>query len=256
LIDRRELLETARQRGLPVTIIEKDYVLGWLLFGFSGVGDLVLKGGTALSKFYFPDIWRLSEDLDFVFLGADFQEVVGVLDKVFESVYENSGISLTLKSEYSNPEYLQLKIQYDAVIGKNWAKVDVTREKPIDRVVEKELHRVYSDYPAFTTRMETVEEILAQKLRAVLERGKSRDYYDVWKLMNVEIDLRHMRSMLERKCEYKGIEFTGLRQLLPANILEVLQPYWERELGRLLQPLPSLETVISDLEKKLRNVLL
>lgn len=255
MIDRRELLETARKKNLPVTIIEKDYVLGWLLFGFSGVTDLVLKGGTALSKYYFPQIWRLSEDLDFVFLGADLQGLVSVLDKVFGSVYEKSAISLRLKSEYSNPEYLQLKIQYDAVIGKNWAKVDVTREKPVDRVVKKELHRVYSDYPAFSTRTETVEEILAQKLRAVLERRKSRDYYDVWKLTKLEMDLPHMRKMFEGKCEYKGIEFTGLHELLPENVLEVLQPYWERELGRLLQPLPSLETVVSDLEKKLRNVL-
>ncbi|TET45697.1 nucleotidyl transferase AbiEii/AbiGii toxin family protein [candidate division TA06 bacterium] len=255
LIDRRDLLETAREKNLPITIIEKDYVLGWLLFGFSGVTDLVLKGGTALSKFYFPQIWRLSEDLDFVFLGTDFKKVVTVLDKVFESVHENSGINFRLKSEYSNPEYLQLKIQYDAVIGKNWAKVDVTREKPIDRVVEKELQRVYSDYPGFSTKLETVEEILAQKLRAILERQKCRDYYDVWKLLELEIDLQHVRTLFERKCEFKDIEFAGSHQFFPADILEVLRPYWERELGRLLQPLPSLETVVSELKKKLQSVM-
>ncbi|MFQ5885266.1 MAG: hypothetical protein ACE5IO_09225, partial [Thermoplasmata archaeon] len=77
------------------------------------------------------------------------REVASVLDRAFESVRGESGMSFRLKSEYSNPEYLQLRMQYDAVIGKNWAKVDVTREKPIDRVVEKELQRVYSDHPGF-----------------------------------------------------------------------------------------------------------
>jgi integrase len=35
LIDRRELLAKARERHLNLNIIEKDYVLGWLLYGFS-----------------------------------------------------------------------------------------------------------------------------------------------------------------------------------------------------------------------------
>jgi hypothetical protein len=61
LIDRRELLEKVRQRHLSLQMIEKDHVLGWLLFGISGIPDLVFKGGTALSKVYFPEIWRLPE---------------------------------------------------------------------------------------------------------------------------------------------------------------------------------------------------
>ena len=59
MIDRRELLERARERKLTLGMIGKDYVLGWFLFGLSGVGGLTFKGGTALSKVYFPRIWRL-----------------------------------------------------------------------------------------------------------------------------------------------------------------------------------------------------
>ncbi|MFQ5905071.1 MAG: nucleotidyl transferase AbiEii/AbiGii toxin family protein, partial [bacterium] len=185
----------------------------------------------------------------------DFQEVASALDRVFESVRGESGIGFRLKNKYSNPEYLRLKIQYDAVIGKNWAKVDVSREEPIDRVVVEELQRVYSDYPDFSTRLETVEEILAQKLRAILQRQKCRDYYDVWKLLELQIDPQRIKTMFESKCEFKEIEFAGSHQFFPADILDVLRPYWERELGRLLQPLPSLETVISDLKEKLGSVL-
>lgn len=66
MIDRRELLQKTREMKLTLGMIEKDYVLGWLLFGLSGIRDLTFKGGTALSKIYFPRLWRLSEDLDFV----------------------------------------------------------------------------------------------------------------------------------------------------------------------------------------------
>jgi predicted nucleotidyltransferase component of viral defense system len=65
LIDRRELLVRARERHLPLMMIEKDYVLGWVLFGLMWVPELVFKGGTVLAKVYFPRTWRLSEDLDF-----------------------------------------------------------------------------------------------------------------------------------------------------------------------------------------------
>ncbi len=91
-------------------MIEKDYVLGWLLFGFSKT-KLVFKGGTALSKIYFPKIWRLSEDLDFSFEG-DFNEINSQIEEILELVESKSGIKFKLKSVHQNPEYLQLKIQY------------------------------------------------------------------------------------------------------------------------------------------------
>ena len=132
LIDKRELLEKARERNLTLGIVEKDYVLGWLLFGLSEIKALTFKGGTALSKVYFPRIWRLSEDLDFVYK-EDFQNIVERLPGIFDRVWKIGGIRFTLKTQHSNPDYLQLKIQYEAVLGKNWIKVDVTRETPVDR---------------------------------------------------------------------------------------------------------------------------
>ena len=84
MIDRRELLAKARERKLNLNIVEKDYVLGWLLFGFSQIDSLVFKGRTALSKIYFPEIWRLSEDLDFSLLDDNFVVVSNNVEKIFE----------------------------------------------------------------------------------------------------------------------------------------------------------------------------
>jgi len=61
LIDKRELLEKARERNLNLQIIEKDYVLGWLLFGFVQFDNLAFKGGTALAKVYFPHAWKVAQ---------------------------------------------------------------------------------------------------------------------------------------------------------------------------------------------------
>jgi predicted nucleotidyltransferase component of viral defense system len=250
LIDRRELLETARERGLTLAMVEKDYVLGWLLLGLSGIRDLVFKGGTALSKIYFPRLWRLSEDLDFVFLG-DFRAVADSLEGSFAKAQEASGIVFSLRNSFSNPDYLQLKISYDAILARNWIKMDVTREAPIDRVAARPLERAFTDYPPFKVRVESLEEIGAEKMRALVERKKSRDFYDVWHLLQLEVNQETLRRLFLKKCAYKGIEFHGLDQILTPDVESLLQGYWERELGRLVRPVPRLDIVLGELTKSL-----
>jgi len=53
---------------MPWEVLERDYLLSWILVGISHVpalrDTLVFKGGTALRKSYFDD-YRFSEDLDF-----------------------------------------------------------------------------------------------------------------------------------------------------------------------------------------------
>ena len=65
----RTRLQEARHRlGIQWEVLERDYLLSWILAGVGQVpelGDtLVFKGGTALKKCYFGD-YRFSEDLDF-----------------------------------------------------------------------------------------------------------------------------------------------------------------------------------------------
>ena len=254
LIDRRELLEKARERNLTLGMIEKDYVLGWLLLGLSGIKEMAFKGGTALSKIYFPRIWRLSEDLDFVY-EKDFQGIIKTLPEVFERIARESGIRLVLKTKYSNPDYLQLKIQYDAVLGRNWIKVDVTRELPIGGVLDRKLSQAYSDYPSFKVRVENVEEIGAEKIRSLVERKKCRDYYDVWQLMKLKLDINLLKKLLERKFEYKGMKIRGMEEIFPADLPEILEGYWNRELGRLVYPVPELEIVIRELRNHVKPLI-
>ena len=88
MIDRREILEAASSFSLLPNIVEKDYVLGWILAGIYAHEELaetwIFKGGTCLKKCYF-ETYRFSEDLDFTlneehldeeFLQTLFEEVV------------------------------------------------------------------------------------------------------------------------------------------------------------------------------------
>ena len=65
---RIRLQQTWRDLDLQSYVVERDYLLSWILAGISAVPELretlVFKGGTALKKCYFGD-YRFSEDLDF-----------------------------------------------------------------------------------------------------------------------------------------------------------------------------------------------
>ena len=65
---RIRLQQAWRDLGLQSYVVERDYLLSWVLAGISAVPELretlVFKGGTALKKCYFGD-YRFSEDLDF-----------------------------------------------------------------------------------------------------------------------------------------------------------------------------------------------
>lgn len=252
LIDRRELLEKARQKRLSLMMVEKDYVLGWLLFGLARDKDLVFKGGTALSKVYFPRMWRLSEDLDFSLTRGELKARLESFGGVLEEASRSSGIAFALKSSHLNPNYLQLKIQYQGVLGRNWIKVDVTLDDVVDKPAIKAFPREYSDYVPFKVRVESLEEIFASKVRAAIERKKCRDYFDLWKLARMDFDGEKIKMVVAKKCAVKDIKFEGLGQIFPEELTETLRSYWEHELGRLISPLPDMDAVLGELKTTLR----
>jgi predicted nucleotidyltransferase component of viral defense system len=242
--------------NLNLNIIEKDYVLGWILFGFSKMPNLVLKGGTALSKIHFPEIWRLSEDLDFSLLESEFSSVIQKVEEVYGLIKKESQIELKQKSKFSNPEYLQLKIQYHATIGQNWVKVDITKNDLVEKPSLRAIRKGYSDYPSFRIKVETIEEIFCSKIRTIIERKKCRDYFDLWKLSNISMDFKTVEKNIKKKLAIKGLELKEIEQIFPDNIQEVLTPFWKREMGRLVSPLPDLEIVLKELKNFLKARLL
>ena len=60
MIEKREILAVAQQTSLTPHVVEKDYVLGWMLAGIYGHEDLaeswVFKGGTCLKKVFLRDL--------------------------------------------------------------------------------------------------------------------------------------------------------------------------------------------------------
>jgi predicted nucleotidyltransferase component of viral defense system len=71
MIAKQDILDRAREWQLRPSVVEKDYVLGWVLAAIAQhpatSEQWVFKGGTCLKKCYF-ETYRFSEDLDFSLL--------------------------------------------------------------------------------------------------------------------------------------------------------------------------------------------
>ncbi len=71
MIQHSEIKNLETEWGLCEDVIEKDYVISWLLWGIGSHPKLydawIFKGGTCLKKCYF-ETYRFSEDLDFTVL--------------------------------------------------------------------------------------------------------------------------------------------------------------------------------------------
>jgi predicted nucleotidyltransferase component of viral defense system len=262
MITPQELRKIAREKKLPLDLVEKDYVLGWLLYGIcsSRLSEcLAFKGGTALSKVYFPGQWRLSEDLDFTLLGeTTLENIAPILSKeVPDLIAKESDISVVLsKPPFLSSTYLQSRFQYNGPVCKNTVKIEITTEKFLGKVVEQGVPQMF-DYPPYVVRVYSLETILAEKLRALVERGKIKDYYDVWRLLKTnKCDRAKVRELFLCKCEAKNVEFVGVDNLFPKDLVDLLEPHLEVGLTRLSsEPLPSLEVMLAETKTALTVLL-
>ena len=100
VISRRELHQLQAEWSIDLGVIEKDYVLGWLLAGIAQHESLarswMFKGGTALRKCYY-ETFRFSEDLDFTVIDGGPEEVTDlqrIFGEVASWVREESGMEL------------------------------------------------------------------------------------------------------------------------------------------------------------------
>lgn len=262
MMHKDNIMRMAGQKNLNPSAVSKDYALGWMLFGISksSIGDkIIFKGGTALSKIYFPEGWRLSEDLDFTLIDdIDPKTLEKVLkEEVPKIVKDAIGMNVRLKDRpHSNEGYLMSRFQYDGPLGKDTVKIEITREEVTGEAHTEKMPKVF-DYLTFDVRVYSLDEILAEKMRAIIQRTKIRDYYDVWRLLKTKrFDREKVIGLFLEKCKSKDVTFTSVDQFFPDSIVKTLEPYLETGLTRLSrEPTPSFDDMISELRKLLEKFL-
>lgn len=265
MIGKSEIIRIAGRVNLNPHVVEKDYALGWLLAGIFANDKIadswVFKGGTCLKKCFF-ETYRFSEDLDFTLQDESHLDeafLKEVFTEIGEWVYEHCGLEMPANRQefeiYDNlrgHKNCQGKIFYrgpvtpSAAAGWPRIKLDLTGD---ERIVLGPVHvpifHPYSDAPDgdITVQSYAYEEAFGEKIRALAERTRPRDLYDVIHLYR-NIEARPTPSVLldvlRQKCEFKGIAVPKTVDLDPFR--GELEAAWESMLRHQLPELPPVDS--------------
>jgi predicted nucleotidyltransferase component of viral defense system len=257
-------MDFSREFGLAANVVEKDYVLGWVLAGIFQHPTIgrrwVFKGGTCLKKCFF-ETYRFSEDLDFTVPandGLDQAALIAAFKEISGWVYDATGIEIPMNlirfDVYQNHRggvSAQGRISYRGPLQPRGAlpriKLDLTTDEllALDPVV-REVHHPYSDGPEGGIQITSYcfEEVFAEKIRALAERQRPRDLYDAVHLYRHD-DLAPNQALilstLERKCAYKEIPTPTMETFRDQAALAELEAEWENMLAHQLPALPPFD---------------
>ena len=277
MILKKEITDKSVEWKVPPDTVDKDWVLGHFLSAFYSIDEnkekLLFKGGTAIRKCYFP-YYRFSEDLDFTSSTENYKSTKKILNKVTDTVKNNSGILFHLHkiSELRYKDMLtgyQAKLKYwGANHSKNqeppnpnrWMtsiKVEITLYEKIvfNPELKKQLHP-YSDLILKDTGKipcYNLKEVVAEKIRALIQRSYTapRDYYDIYKLSNsfTKKDWKEIKSAFLEKAKFKGLEYKNSEQLINPKSTKIIKSAWESSLRHQIPAtdLPNVDDVVQNL---------
>ena len=261
MIPKQEIMTLAAELQLQAHIVEKDYALGWFLAGIAAHPEIgprwVFKGGTCLKKCFF-ETYRFSEDLDFTLQDAahlDEAFLAQVFQEIGAWVYDACGLQLPPEARkfevFTNPRgslSAQGRVGYRGPLGRTGDPPRIKLDLAADEIlvltpVQRPVHHPYTDVPAEGIHVlsYSFEEVFAEKMRALAERQRPRDLYDVihlYRHQDLKPDRSVVRSTLVRKCEFKGIPVPTYAALSDRPERAAIEVEWEQMLGHQLPTCP------------------
>jgi predicted nucleotidyltransferase component of viral defense system len=188
LITKTQLTELAKKTDLNLYQQEKDYLLKLFLHNYyRRFEDAVFKGGSCIR--YLHGLNRFSEDLDFNVKNTP-RKFGRQVEKTLKDI-QLLGIENHFMKKEEFPEAYTCEIAFKGPLHtgskptRNKFRIDAgkrtgTIREPIWQLIPSE----YPETPPnFMVLALDEEEMLAEKILALADRGKGRDLYDVWFLV-------------------------------------------------------------------------
>jgi len=241
MVTRADLVSIARKSKLPLGMIEKDFVITLVLkeiYGSHFTNVLVFKGGTALHKLYLHR--RLSVDIDFTALGE-------IDIDAFKKTLIIKEINAEIRKIQTSENSFSIDLKYRSLLNyPDSIKIDISlREKPLLEL--KEIAMLTPYFQDFYVTTFQIEEIAAEKMRALMQRKRPRDYFDMWLLLE-KIDFEDFENLAEKKLRAVNDSFDINRVFTDLGIVRSL---WKNDLIQLIPELPDFDAVILELKRKI-----
>lgn len=256
MITRQEIDAKAAEFEIIPANVERDYVFGWMIFGIFTASSLketiFLKGGNALRKGYFENT-RFSSDLDFGIPGdIDQNFLLEEMNKVCDFVQEKAEIIFVKKDNSVEEKFaaseapipglrvFEVKIAFKDFYGKpGHVKIkimmDITRfDKVLLPVQNVNLIHPYSDTDKVSCQIRCMklEEIIATKLKCLLQRQHAPDLYDYVysiKLLGGELNKDEVVRTFVQKTIFSRNPHV-LKSILHQTPFDYFRATWEKSL--------------------------
>lgn len=235
MISLEELKEIKERRKTNLYYEEKEYLQYIFLYAISKYPDnFVFKGGTCLRTCY--GLERASEDLDFS-TNLNIRKIKEIINRCLRD-FELLNIKYKIYSEKEFRGNLRVEIRFEGPLfsgrqsSTNTIKIDFSKAKAKNKVV-KVIQKLFSDVPLFTLVVLDEREILAEKIRSLVNRAESRDLYDIWILLSKDVQVD--KKLLFEKLKEEKTRLSYLK--LPSK------EEYERDLKNLIMFVPPYEQV-------------
>lgn len=251
MITAQELKEIARFSHFKPHQQEKHYIQTIVLNSiYSTISDeLIFKGGTCLMFVY--GLNRFSEDLDFTMVkNIDINKLIANIRKDMD----NLGVPYKMSKLKEDKISLSFKIGIEGPlfhkeIERCFVSLDISKRENVENKKVIELKSPYKEILGFSMNIMPEEEILAEKIRALVTRNQARDLFDLYFLLKkgIKIDA----GLINKKLSYYKKEFDK-KEVIRA--VKNKKDIWDSELNSLvIGNLPSFKEVSEYCINALKN---
>jgi predicted nucleotidyltransferase component of viral defense system len=244
MLDAETIKRLSRLRGLKPWQEEKRYIQSLILFSLRDQ-PLVLKGGTYLWLFH--SLYRFSDDLDFSLqskFGKDREELL----KNVSDTLNMFGVANSIKVIKDDRYVLSFRVDsagplFTSIIDLCRVYVELSkREQLLLPPVSVKLDEPDYALPIIYLKGMDLEEVAAEKVRAIIRRKKARDVYDLWFLVSRK-KVKASLEMINKKLSFYGSSFNKDTFLAA---VKATANYWQAELSPIIiGDLPPFEEVLN-----------
>jgi predicted nucleotidyltransferase component of viral defense system len=221
--------------------VEQDLILERLLvelYQDSYIQErLVFRGGTALNKLFCTKAYRYSEDLDFTQLNAEpmgmlMTRVRKIIDPILgKPKWKQTESMVTFYYSFISEVHPQTKMRVKIEIN--------TREHMSFLGTQKLAYEIESKWFSGHASILTVhlEEMLTSKMRALYQRNKGRDLFDIIHFYQINPDLNWHRVMSCFETIMKASETPITRAVFEKNLInKIKSPVYLADMDILIAP--------------------
>ncbi len=191
------------------TQVEQDLILSRALVEMFSEGEiaaqLALRGGTGLYKLYLSPAPRYSEDIDLVQIN---QEPIGkLLDAIRDRldpwlgtprrIFKEGRVTLLYRMLSEGPQVLPLRLKIEINSREHFSVFDL----------EQQAFAIESRWFSGSASVKTyqLDELLGTKLRALYQRKKGRDLFDLWAARHKQVNPDRVVLCFRRYLNHDGL---------------------------------------------------